>query len=85
MPISETFRKQLTAAPSPYIAPLPSRQPRVQTGGEHQFECEYAVQTAVECRFDTLRIFPQINGIAVLGLYFLIVVRDVGGYEFADG
>ena len=57
----------------------------VQSGGKKQFECKDTMKPAVECRGDILRVFPKADGIDVLRPFFLIVVRNIGRDELADG
>ena len=57
----------------------------LDAGCKQQLEGENAVQAAVEGRGDSLCVFPQADGVDGLWPFPLIVVRDVGGDELADG
>ena len=62
-----------------------SNIPRLQTRGKHEFKGEDAMQSAIECRGYVLCVFPQIDGVAVLRLYLLIVVWNIGCHKLPNG
>ena len=43
------------------------------------------METAIESRGDILGVFPQTDGVDVFRPFLLVVMRDIGRDEFADG